>query len=130
MMVGMENADIILVPEFRVMFHGEKSVVTHIIESLEKNISLVIMVCLGVKQNICDDEELKNSNKSITEIIVDQIKAQVKSHKNEDLKENLNFKLFNLDLIICTDTNVTNSDVVLADSLSRWAINEMFSDNN
>jgi len=72
-----------------------------------------------VKQSILDDEELKNSKKDITEIIVERVKAEVSSNPNMDLKENLNFKLFNLDLIICTDTNVSNTDVMLADRLSR-----------
>jgi len=80
---------------------------------------LIILACTGVKQSILDDEELKNSKKDITEIIVERVKAEVSSNPNMDLKENLNFKLFNLDLIICTDTNVSNTDVMLADRLSR-----------
>jgi len=35
MMMGME-ADIILVPEFDIKFHGEQSLTTHILRSLEK----------------------------------------------------------------------------------------------
>lgn len=80
---------------------------------------MIILACTGVKQSILDDEELKNSKKDITEIIVERVKAEVSSNPNMDLKENLNFKLFNLDLIICTDTNVSNTDVMLADRLSR-----------
>jgi len=77
------------------------------------------LACTGVKQRIIDDADLKNSKKDITDIIVERVKAEVGEMVNMDLKENLNFKLFNLDLIICTDTNVSNMDVMLADRLSR-----------
>jgi len=80
---------------------------------------LIIIVCDGVKNQIVDDEVKKNSVESITSIITNLIKEEINSKGNEDIIENLNFKLFDMNLMICTDTKISVTDLNLSEMLSR-----------
>lgn len=98
-------------------------------DALEKK-SLVIIVCDGVKNNIADDDDLKNNGDSMTKIITDMVKTEVKLRGNDDVVDNLNFKLFDMNLMICTDTKVSVTDLNMSDLLGRYAVNEMFEELN
>ena len=87
--------------------------------------SLVIIVCDGVKNNIADDDDLKDNGDSMTKIITDMLKTEVKLRGNDDVVDNLNFKLFDMNLMICTDTKVSVTDLNMSDLLGRYAVNEM-----
>lgn len=98
--------------------HGEKSLIKHITNALEEK-SLIIIVCDGVKNKIVDDEEVKLSADSMTKIITDMVKREVKERGNEEIIDNLNFKLFDMNLMICTDTKVSVTDLNMSDLLGR-----------
>lgn len=83
-----------------------------------------------MKNNIADDDDLKNNGDSMTKIITDMVKTEVKLRGNDDVVDNLNFKLFDMNLMICTDTKVSVTDLNMSDLLGRYAVNEMFEELN
>lgn len=99
--------------------NGPKSLVTHLVKSLLAAEHLNLIVCEGAKNRIVDDEEAQNSKESMATILMDRIKAMVKQGHNDDMKENLNFKLFDMNLMICADTNVSVTDLDMSERLSR-----------
>lgn len=112
------QADIILCPEFSVYLHGDKSLIKHITNALDKK-SLIIIVCDGVKNKIADDPEIKNNNQSMTTIILNMVKEEVNARGNEEIIDNLNFKLFDMNLMICSDDKISVTDLNMTDLLGR-----------
>jgi len=75
----------------------------------------MIIACEGAKNNIRDDDEIKKSDKSISKILTDLISKYVKEGDNKDMKDNLNYKLFNIDILLNTDVEVSSIDISLCE---------------
>jgi len=90
----------------------------------------MIIACEGAKNNIRDDEELKKSDKSITKILTDLISKYVSNGNNKDMKDNLNYKLFNIDILLNTDVEVSSIDISLCEKYSRYALELLVSSKN